>query len=269
MRGTFGTPVSNTVAAARKQLRRRLKNPFRPEVGNPLLVHCSHHKVGTVWFTRILTTITDNYGLRMEILGREDVPAATTDVFLFNNSNWFKREFLRGRSFRGSHIIRDPRDLAVSAYHYHLRTTEKWALTPQKRWNGTSYQEYLRSFDSDEGLLLEIRRCAGSEYAHMSKWDYNQEEFLELRYEDMIEDEPASLRKLFEHYGLRDKERDTCVRQAGEFTLDVVRAKNDSHVRSGRPGEWRDAFAAHHVALFKELTGDLVVRLGYETDSDW
>jgi hypothetical protein len=103
----------------------------------------------------------------------------------------------------------------------------------------------------------------------MSKWDYDQPEFLELRYEDMLEDEPASLCRLFEHYGLRDKERDTCVRQAGEFTLDVVRAKNDSHVRSGRPGEWRDSFGPHHIALFKELTGDLVVRLGYEKNNDW
>ncbi len=269
MRGTAVTPLSASVAAARKQLRRKLRSPFRPEARNPALVHCSHHKVGTVWFGRILSTITDNYGLRMQVLGRNDVPDPNTDVFLFNNSHWFKREYLGDRAFRGSHIVRDPRDLAVSAYHYHLRTTEKWALTPQERWNGTTYQEFLRAKDPEEGLLAEISRCNGSEYAHMSKWDYNQEEFLELRYEDMLEDEPGSLRRLFEHYGLRDKERDICVRQAGAFSLDVVRAKNDAHVRSGRPGEWRDAFGPQHIERFKALTGDLVVRLGYEKDEDW
>jgi hypothetical protein len=32
------------------------------------------------------------------------------------------------------------------------------------------------------------------------------------------------------------------------------------------PGQWRDAFDDDHIALFKELAGDSLVRLGYEPD---
>jgi hypothetical protein len=41
------------------------------------------------------------------------------------------------------------------------------------------------------------------------------------------------------------------------------------HVRSGKPGQWREQFGPDHVERFKALTGDLLVRLGYEADQNW
>jgi hypothetical protein len=231
-------------------------------------VHLSHHKVGTVWFMRVLKSVSETYGLRFEIVG-PDKPSHETEVFLFNNAFRYNRDYMEGRPFRGSHIIRDPRDLAVSAYHYHLRTTEQWVVTPSERWGGQSYQELLRSMNPHDGLLAEIARCTGSEFKSMGNWDYNQPEFLELRYEDVLADESSAFASLFRHYGFRDSECEAAVRTARSFSLDVVRADKDAHVRSGRPGEWRDVFEPEHTAKFKELTGDLLVQLGYETNRDW
>jgi hypothetical protein len=267
MRGKALSPVLSTLSDARQQLRRRTRDPFRPELGRALLVHCSHHKVGTVWFNRILGAVAKNYGLNFEFVAR-NTPAATTDVFHFSNSQ-FDREVLGGRPFRGSHIVRDPRDIAVSGYHYHLRTEEPWALKPSQRWGGSSYQEYLRSLNAHDGLLAEIARCSNAEWRAMSMWDYHQPEFLELRYEDLLGNESAALEQLFRHYGFRDRDCRTSVEIASEFSLDVMRSRQDSHVRSGHPGEWRQAFEREHIARFKELTGDLIVRLGYESSTDW
>jgi hypothetical protein len=267
MRGANLNSVSSAVVGARKRLRKK-RGPFLTQAGDPLLVHVSHHKVGTVWFMRVLAAVAESYDLRFEIIGR-NLPTAGSEVFLFNNAFRFKREYFEGKTFRGSHIVRDPRDLVVSAYHYHLRTTEEWVVTPSQRWGGQSYQEYLRTLDDRDGLLAEISRCAGSEFKSMSEWDYEQPEFLELRYEDVLADESSAFDRLFHHYGFRDNECEVSVELARSFSLDVVRADKDSHVRSGRPGEWRDTFKPEHTSAFKEATGDLLVRLGYESTTDW
>jgi hypothetical protein len=34
-------------------------------------------------------------------------------------------------------------------------------------------------------------------------------------------------------------------------------------------GGWRDFFTEEHKPLFKEVAGDLMVRLGYERSNDW
>ena len=39
--------------------------------------------------------------------------------------------------------------------------------------------------------------------------------------------------------------------------------------RSGKVGEWQAHFTNEHKALFKKVTGDLLIRLGYEKDNDW
>jgi hypothetical protein len=267
MPDTDPNSVSSAVAGARERLRLK-RGPFLAIAGRPLLVHCSHHKVGTVWFKRVLEVVAKTYGLHFENVG-PNKPSADTEMFVFNNAFRFKREYLEGRRFRGSHIIRDPRDLAVSAYHYHLRTTEQWVVTPSERWGGTSYQDYLKSLSAHDGLLAEIDRCARSEFKSMGEWDYKQPEFLELRYEEVMQDESSAFERLFRHYRFRHSVRSTSVEIARGFSLDVVGGGNDSHVRSGRPGEWRDVFEPEHTAEFKKLTGDLAVRLGYETSPDW
>jgi hypothetical protein len=94
---------------------------------------------------------------------------------------------------------------------------------------------------------------------------------LELRYEDAVRDEVATFSRLFRFYGFDDAavERGLSIvegfsRQGGSPGGDI-----DPHVRSGEPGEWRRHFDVDHVDLLKDLTGDLVVRLGYEDDPGW
>ena len=39
--------------------------------------------------------------------------------------------------------------------------------------------------------------------------------------------------------------------------------------RSGKTGEWRQHFTDEHKKIFKEVAGDLLVKLGYEKNNDW
>jgi hypothetical protein len=192
----------------------------------------------------------------------------------FRSARHFHRDGLAGRPFRGSHMIRDPRDVVVSGYFYHLWTEEKWARQPDgQSWEGMSYQAYLNSVDREEGLLAEIERCAATTLADMAAWDYGQPEFVELRYEDVINDEPAMFRRLFDFYGFDDKAVAVGLSAVEEASIHSRRTPDTGtqrrHVRSGKTAQWREHFGASHVERFKALTGDLLVRLGYESDMDW
>jgi Sulfotransferase domain len=264
--------------AVRSRVRRLTRSPFDPVRGPALLVHGAHHKVGTVWFQRVLSTVAGFYGLRFA-----EVPAAygsapsapvfgpDIDIVVFDRANDFRPEDGGAREYRGSHLIRDPRDVVVSGYHYHLRTDEAWVRVPKERFGGLSYQAFLQSVDEHDGLLAEIDRSARSSLAEMGAWSYGRPEILELRYEDAVRDEVETFTRLFRFYGLNE----AAVEQAMTIVDQFSRQRGpqagvpDRHVRSGQPGEWRRFFGDDHVARFKQLTGDLVVRLGYEEGSDW
>jgi hypothetical protein len=253
----------------------RRRNPFRPEIGRPLIVHCSHHKAGTVWFRKVLSELRDGYGLHLQrCLGEPIEPE--TDIAFFRSGRLFSRALLSDRTFRGSHLIRDPRDVVVSGYFYHLWTREKWVhQTDGRTWGGLSYQAYLNSVDRHQGLLAEIEYGSASTLADMAKWDYGQPEFLELRYEDLIQNEVSSFSRLFEFYGFDERavtvglagvERHSIRLKPGQLASEEDQKR---HIRSGRAGQWREHFGPEHVARFKELNGDLLLRLGYESNADW
>ncbi len=264
--------------AVRSRIRRLTRTPFDADQGPAILVHCAHHKVGTVWFQRVLSTVAGFYGLRFTEVavssgasGRSPLPGRDIDVLVYDRANDFHPQDFADRDCRVSHLIRDPRDIVVSGYHYHLRTDEAWALEPKERYGGLSYQAFLRSNDEHDGLLAEIERCARSTLADMDRWSYSRPGILELRYEDAVGDEVATFTRLFRFYGFDDAAVEQGLRIVERFSRQgrSPAADRDPHVRSGEPGEWRRHFGVDHVDLFKHLTGDLVVRLGYEADPDW
>jgi len=266
------------------RLTSRRRGPFRPEAGGALLVHCSHHKAGTVWFRRVLWRLATACELRFQSCRGEPV-AAATDIAFFRSSRLFEAQDLSGRTFRGSHLIRDPRDVVVSGYFYHLWTAERWAQEPDGHsFGGLSYQQYLNSVDRRQGLLAEIEHCAATTLADMAAWDYGRPQFLELRYEEVMADERAVFTRLFGFYGLDAEAVEAGLRAVARVsirpaaTADVEKPRRAAtadvekprrHVRSGQAGQWRRYFDDEHVERFKELTGDLVVRLGYESAPDW
>jgi hypothetical protein len=256
---------------AKRLVRRRVRNPFVHGRGTTI-VHVTHHRVGTVWFGKVLSLIANHFGLSFQsVVPKSDSPES--EVLLYHHSWLFDRTRLE--SFRGSHLIRDPRDVVVSAYHYHRWTDENWVHIPKQEYGGMTYQQYLRSLDTEEGFAAEISRTARSDLAEVGAWDYTQPEFLELRYEDFILDEAAQFARMFRHYGFNETAVERSVDLALRFSFQTTAGRSigevqeGSHLRSGKPGQWREMFTPRHKALFRELTGDLLERLGYASGDDW
>ena len=259
--------VARASRRAHRELLRSIRNPFPSRRSRTLLVHCGYHKSGTVWVRQVLLSVIRAYGLRHQEARTAPI-RPRTDVAFYPDAGTFRRQQLGGRPFRGSHLVRDPRDLVVSGYEYHLVTDEAWTRRPDDKYGGLSYQALLRSLNEHEGLMAEIDWISGATAEAMARWDYGQPEFLELRYEDAFADEQATFEKLFRWYGVDEE----AIALALD-TVDRVSLKRGgalpNHARSGRPGEWRSRLASDHIERFKELTGDLVVRLGYEAGPHW
>jgi hypothetical protein len=54
-----------------------------------------------------------------------------------------------------------------------------------------------------------------------------------------------------------------------EILVEAIQPKKSHTFRSGKTGGWREYFTDEYKALFKDVAGDLLDRLGYEKDNDW
>jgi hypothetical protein len=259
-----------------------IKDPYRPNQ-NHLIIHCSYHKVGTFWFAKVLRAVAREFDLDFSSLNQGDSPQALhpRSILLYQHSQ-VDLESLP--AFRGSHLIRDPRDVVVSGYHYHLWTKERWANTPIKFLpkfkeilpikgiDDLTYQEYLNSLSREEGMRTEMLRATATVIKRMANWDYKNPYFLELKYEQVIQDERNAFLSLFRHYGFNDAAVTECVDIAMNYSITKTRNKRPngkSHIRSGASSQWVKEFSSSLKEEFKELNGDVLIKLGYEDNNNW
>jgi hypothetical protein len=90
-----------------------------------------------------------------------------------------------------------------------------------------------------------------------------------LRFEDLILDRPAALNRILDYL----VERGFTPRLPREQEIAIleraIAPKKSGTFRKGQPGNWREHFSEANKAFFKEQAGDLLIRLGYETDDRW
>lgn len=272
--------MNRIIGGIPNQLKRQVRSPFhasgrrrfrRSSAGGPI-IHCTHHKMGTKWFTSVLYAIADYYGLSFQWIDNDvEELNPDKDIIVLNHSDTIAQDM---SPCTGSHLIRDLRDVVVSGYHYHLWTKEAWAHVPSDQYAGLGFQEYLSQLSEEEGLLAEIERFARyAEERDMRRWDYDHPRFAELKYEDVFGNEADAFVSLFDHYGFTPEAIETCLEIASRFSFDK-QAKKDkerqtSHLRSGRAGQWKDTFADVHKVRFKDALGDLLIQAGYESSNDW
>lgn len=240
-----------------------------------IIIHGAHHKAGTRWYGRILKAIAREFGWNFEI-GRinKNFPEPDTDIFHHWHSNF---DFSALEKYRGTHLVRDPRDMVISGYFYHLWCNEKWCKRPLAEFDGRNYQEVLNQFSQEDGIQFEMscnyglfQRTAKS----MAEWNYDDPDIMELRLEELSE-KPELFDEIFEFYGFYGREKKIALRVADENTFEKITGRKTGtlnqyhHFRKGLPGEWRNYFTSSHKAWFKEHYQGLLEKLGYEQDSKW
>jgi hypothetical protein len=142
----------------------------------------------TSWINRILGRVCREMGWRFAevfdttLSGLDPIgcAAAHPDIMSFTDPE--PDDVARLGPFVGFHVIRDPRDVVVSAYFSHLNShpTENWPALIEHR-------ERLRNVCKDDGLLLEMDFRA-DQFRQMLGWNYDQPNVMELKMEEMTAD---------------------------------------------------------------------------------
>jgi hypothetical protein len=179
------------------------------------------------------------------------------------------------------HIVRDGRDVAVSAMHHWWRLAKDqpggvFELTPEELEIRDEYLEDREGFLSSgrsiftEERLSQLARRWGYrvDKAHRDGNALYGEKFLEIRYEDLLRDPPEMLRRVFRLLGARTDEKiiERCIKASSfERVSSRQRGEEDSgsFFRKGVAGDWRSVFTERDLEIYQELAGNQLIEMGY------
>jgi hypothetical protein len=163
---------------------------------------------------------------------------------------------------------RDPRDMLVSHVFY---ATEMYPGHGMHRY----YTERLTSMEARLNAAIEGVTEPGFELSSVRKryqsyWGwFGRTDILHLRFEDLVTDREAALGRLLDYLETFAFRAQLPREQAIETLKAAIAPEKSGTFRKGETGGWRQHFTAENKARFKEVAGDLLIQLGYETDNDW
>lgn len=251
-----------------KKFKTKLSPPSQSISLNNRVLVGTHHKTGTLWMESIFREICLKFGL-IFFSGKQKQLPEDFNVF-FQSHSMFNTEQIPGE-YRGIHMIRDPRDRIISGCFYHQKAGEDWLHTRQKKFGGLSYQEKINSYEYlEDKILFEMENSGFLSIQQMLDWNYQNPAFFEVRYEDLVSDENLILfHKMFVFLGFSGEVIPQILRIAHDNSLFSGMLESSVHIRSGEPGQWEKYFRPVHKKRFLELFGDVLLRLGYESNDDW
>lgn len=275
-----------------------------------LLVFFAHHRCASSSTNDMLRYISACAGWRHRVLHdphaqglnlheycREEQPRILT----LSNAKWAYAETLE--DYVGAHIVRDPRDMLVSAYYSHRFSH------PLDDWPELdAHRRRLNALGQEEGLLCELEFLR-PRLEEMAGWRYGSGPVEEWRMEDFVLRPREHLSSLFSRWGRYDEAESArprglqrswnrlalklavpyryrwhservgsqCIEAAAQrysFSRKSGGRKPGEgdaahHYRLGTSGDWRGHFTPRVTEEFKARYGRLLCRLGYENDHDW
>lgn len=165
-------------------------------------------------------------------------------------------------------IYRDPRDVVVSHVYYVTEMEPNHVHHYYYRDELTSFDERLRVSILGRpelgGLFPDIRR----RFEPYLGW-LERPEVLILQFEDFITQQEQTLLRVLDHARGRGFPITLEEQEALRVLKSAIDPMKSPTYRMGQVGKWRESFTEEHKSWFKEISGNLLVRLGYEQSDDW
>lgn len=191
-------------------------------------------------------------------------PCDVASAHLFARSEIVQR--VCSPSFIPYFIFRDPRDVVVSHVFY---VTD---MEPSHVHH--NYYKSLPDFDSRLEVSILGKPDTNIEFPNIADrftpylgW-LDQPAVLKIHFEDFVNDRVATLNRIIDHFLAR-----VPLHTPRELMLDSLESSinpaKSPTFRSGKTGEWKKYFTGEHKTMFKDIAGDLLMRLGYEKNKDW
>ena len=244
----------------------------------------THHKTGTVWMRRTFHKFATAEGIpvtRVNECSRLNVLPTDGPALVVSWSSSFPLALFNHPQARFLHMIRDPRDVLLSGYRYHLVAptgNEKFLRIPRKNLGGKTYKEHLNALPSRiDGLLFEMNNKHAETVTEMLIWPYGHPQVVDLRYEDLINDTDCALfdraiRRLdvptFDHDRLMKSYWDHSL--FGALADPENRKPNvKAHVKSASTAQWRAKLPREVATAYAARFGAALAALGYAQNDDW
>ncbi|SDF44610.1 hypothetical protein SAMN05216241_101122 [Limimonas halophila] len=173
-------------------------------------------------------------------------------------------------------FVRDPRDLVVSGYFYHLRGAEAWTrivdpapgdfavvngTIPPEMPAGLSFSGYLQTLSVEDGLLAELafRR---HHFDAMRAWARcGWPNLLTLHYEEIVRDYGRAMARVLAHHGFGPGVQ--AIGRAAARYRGSPAGRRSPHVRNPAPSQWHRTFTPKVADAFAARHEDLPALLGY------
>jgi hypothetical protein len=266
--------------------RARFSSVAAPEMGWPILLGISFPKSGTHLLDQILLGFSGvaPFSRRLHSFyaeyegenGRKRLPAQAlawlaslrpgdiTSAHLFARQEVVKR--VCSSAFVPYFIFRDPRDVVVSHVFY--------VTDMEARHVHHDYYQSLPDFNSRLDVSILGRPKADVEFPTIADrfapylgW-LDEPSVMKIHFEDLINDRVATLNRIIDHFLVRVPLQTPrgVILESLESSINPSRSPT---FRSGKTGEWKKHFTEEHKNIFKNVAGDLLVKLRYEKDNDW
>ena len=164
-------------------------------------------------------------------------------------------------------MYRDPRDMLVSQVFFATDMNEEHGMHDFYQSLpdfGERLKVAITGLDQD-GLYMV---SAKQRYASVFEWR-EQSNVMCVRFEDLIDNRQATLDAMLDEVESIGYRIPTPREKALSILVEAIQPKKSHTFRSGKTGGWREHFTEEHKKLFKDVTGDLLVKLEYERDNDW
>ena len=164
-------------------------------------------------------------------------------------------------------IYRDPRDMLVSQVFFATDMHEEHGMHDYY----TSLPDFgarlnvaITGIDKDDLRMVSVKQ----RYEGVFAW-LEQKNTMCIRFENLINNRDATLLAMLDEVESTGYKIPTPREKALAVLVDAIQPRKSHTFRSGKTGGWRQHFTDDHKKLFKDVAGDLLVRLGYEKDNDW
>jgi hypothetical protein len=165
-------------------------------------------------------------------------------------------------------VFRDPRDMIISHVFYATEIFSGHGMHEYYTKKLSSMEERINTAIggiNENGLeLIGVKERYES---HLGWLD--QPEILCLRFEELRGNQEHAFSLILDYLEGQGFQPGVTRNVAMQAINESVQPKKSGTFRSGKVGEWRQHFTQKNVDFFKQSTGDLLVKLGYEDNDTW
>jgi hypothetical protein len=165
-------------------------------------------------------------------------------------------------------ILRDPRDVVVSHVFYVTRMAPAHVHHAYYTQALTTFEQRLKTSILGRPEAAHPFPDIRERFAPYLPW-LDRPEVLSIQFEDFILDRQSALARILAHAEARGFHHGSPPDSALDRLARRIDPARSPTFRSGKIGGWREHFTPGITELFKQVAGDLLIKLGYEEDFHW